>query len=59
MTEIKIKAFFGDWKEVSREQAQRFVRVLYSGMTACNHEKKVKLIEANHLQGISFDDLMK
>ena len=39
---IKIKAFFGDWKEVDKEQAKRFVKHFMAGIvTTSDINKKI------------------
>jgi len=40
---IKIKAFFGDWKEVDKEQAKNFVKHFMAGIvTTSDINKKLK-----------------
>jgi len=40
---IKIKAFFGDWKEVDKEQAKNFVKhFMASIVTTSDINKKLK-----------------
>lgn len=48
---IEIKSYFGGWHTVEREHAERFVRGLING--GC-----VRREIANHLRGISVDDLL-
>ena len=48
---IQIKAFFGDWKEVTKDEAKKFVRNLESGMMC-----KTKKENRNHQQKPSARD---
>jgi len=57
---IKIKAWFGDWKEVDEEQAKRFVKHLMTGIvTTSDINKKIEMIEGKHLQGITVRELLQ
>lgn len=56
---IKIKAFFGDWKEVDEEQAKRFVKYLMEGIVISDINKKIEIIEGKHLQGITVRELLQ
>jgi len=53
---IQIKAFFGDWKEVTKDEAKKFVRKLESGMM-CKTKKKIEIINKNYLRGITYEEL--
>jgi hypothetical protein len=53
---IQIKAFFGDWKEATKDEAKKFVRNLESGMM-CKTKKKIEIINKNHLRGITYEEL--
>jgi len=56
---IKIKAFFGNWKEVDKEQAKRFVKHLMAGIvTTSDIDEKIEIIEGKHLQGITVRELL-
>lgn len=55
---IYIRAWYGPYKEVTREEAKRFCRRVYDEMN-CQHDKKVRLINKEHLAGITFEELMK
>ena len=56
---IKIKAWFGDWKEVDKEQAKRFVKHFMAGIvTTSDINKKIALVEGKHLQGITVKELL-
>ncbi len=50
MTEIKIKAWFSDWKEVSFEKAVNFS---YGIMSLHKPE-----VFNNHFQGITYEEIM-
>ncbi|NMB98302.1 MAG: hypothetical protein GYA02_17130 [Clostridiaceae bacterium] len=57
---IKVKAFFGDWKEVNEEQARKFIKHMLNGITTVsNFEKKITMIEGKHLQGITVKELLQ
>ena len=56
---IQIKAYFGDWKTVSKEQAKDFVKTMMKGMQAVPEAKKPAIIEEKHLRGISVKELLK
>jgi len=56
---IKIKAWFGDWKEVDKEQAKSFVKHFMAGIvTTSDIDKKIAMIEGKHLQGITVRELL-
>ncbi len=56
---IKIKAWFGDWKEVDKEQAKRFVKHFMAGIvTTSDINKKIEMVEGKHLQGITVRELL-
>ena len=70
LSNIQIKFIFSDWKEVTKEQAKKFVEsLLNSGMTCpaikkCEHSdtatpKLYKYIESNYLKGITVEKLLK
>ena len=61
MTEtIKIRAYFGDWKEADIETAKSFVRTMFAGITTVStFEGKAALIDSRHLRGITTAELMK
>ena len=54
---IMVKSFFTGWHEVSKEQAQNYVKHLWQGMTAIAEPQKVAYIERNKLQGITVKEL--
>lgn len=57
--EIKVKAHFGGWHKVSKEQAKEFVKHMISGMQAVPETKRAALIEEKYLRGITVAELLK
>ena len=55
---IKIKAFYGQWKEVNKEKAIEFIKTLKNGMNV-GQEKQNKIINEKHLKGITVEELLK
>ena len=55
---IEIKAWFGDWKEVTKEYAQEFIKDFISRMTVGNEEHRIKQAE-KHLRGITYEQLFQ
>lgn len=56
---IKVKAWFGNWKAVSVEQAKRFVSAIRNGNVCMNDEEFEKYMNEKHLNGITVEELMK
>ncbi len=57
---VKIKAFFGDWKEVDKEQAKNFVKHFMAGIVITSDiNKKIEMVESKHLQGITVRELLQ
>ena len=57
---IKIKAWYGDWKEVDKESAKRFIKHFIEGIvTTSDANKKIEMVEGKHLQGITVRELLK
>ena len=57
---IKIRAFFGNWKEVDKEQAKRFIKHFMAGIvTTSDINKKIEMVESKHLQGITVRELLQ
>jgi hypothetical protein len=48
---IQIKAHYGDWKEVTAEQAIDFYKTFCSGSTALSQEEKEKSFNKDHIDG--------
>lgn len=56
---IKIKAFYGEWKEVTKKQAKEFVENMMQGITTMNEQEKMDHINKKHLQGITVQELLR
>lgn len=60
MKRIRIKAWFGDWHEVTEEKAREFVQSMMKGITTrSTFEGKAELIDGTHLRGITCAELFK
>lgn len=60
MKKIKIKAWFGDWTEVTEEKAREFVSSMMKGIvTRSTFEGKAELIDGTHLRGTTCAELLK
>ena len=56
--EIYIKAYYGDWIQVTKEEAKKFCDSLMSRMQAVRGiENKIKIINEKHLKGITYQEL--
>lgn len=56
---IKVKGFFGDWKEVNKVQAKKFVNHFIAGIvTTSSIDRKIEMVEGKHLQGIKVKELL-
>lgn len=53
---VEIKAYYGDWKKVCEEQAQRYI-CSFLQICPCRSEKLIKCIEKDHLRGITVSQL--
>ncbi len=51
---IEMRSFFGEWKEVTEEQAMKFIKTLKSGMLT---SKKNEIINNRYLRGITVEEL--
>lgn len=59
MKRIRIKAWFGDWHEVTEEKAREFALSMMKRITTrSTFEGKAKLIDGTHLQGITCKELL-
>ena len=56
---IQIKAWFGDWKDATREQARRFWLTWSWGAQGLKEEEKAAVFEQKHLRGATGAELMK
>lgn len=50
---IKVKTFFSGWKEITKEQALKWARHIYNGMTTRTSAGKVEYINSR-LDGTQF-----
>lgn len=48
---LEIKAFFGEWKEATKEQAESFYKIFCEGATAIKWEDKQKYFNEHHIRG--------
>lgn len=48
---LEIKTFFGDWKEVTKEQAERFYKTFREGSTNIKQKDKHKYFNEHHIRG--------
>ena len=55
---IKIKAWFGDWQDATREQARRFWLTWSRGAQGLK-EEKAAVFEQKHLRGAAVAELME
>lgn len=48
---LEIKAFFGEWKEVTKEQAESFYKTFCEGSTAIKLQDKQEYFNKHHIRG--------
>ena len=48
---LEIKAFFGEWKEVTKEQAESFYKTFCEGSTAIKLQDKQEYSNKHHIRG--------
>lgn len=48
---LEIKAFLGDWKEVTKEQAEDFYRTFQNSSTTIKADDKHKYFNEHHIRG--------
>ncbi len=56
---IKIKAWFGDWQDATREQARRFWLTWSRGAQGLKEEEKAAVFEQKRLRGATVVELME
>lgn len=56
---IMIKPIYGDWTEVTREQAKDFVLFLFKNMNGVAPEKQEDYINKNKIKGITVKELLE
>ncbi len=54
---IEIKPLLSDWKQVSKQDAEKFVKSLLDKIMTMNQAEKIKYIESNRLRGIKVEEL--
>ena len=55
---IQIKAFYGDWRIVTKEEAVAFVKLMIDGFQAISSTaKKYQRINEKHIKGITVEEL--
>lgn len=56
---IQIKSHYGDWKIVTREQAEGFIKQIISGFAAVpTKAEQMRIINEKHLRGITAEELL-
>lgn len=55
---IQIKTLFGEWKEVTKEQAKDCVMLRVYNLSCKYKKNTIKYINENILKGIKFDELI-
>lgn len=48
---LEIKTFFGEWKEVTKEQAESFYKVFCEGATTIKWKDRQKYFNDHHIRG--------
>ena len=48
---LKIKAYFGEWENATKEQAEHFYRTFFEGATALKGDKKRERFNKYHIKG--------
>ena len=48
---LEIKTFFGDWKKVTKKQAEAFYQKFYEASTAIALQDKCRYFNDNHIRG--------
>lgn len=54
---IEIRAFYGAWKTVTKEQARKFIMVLMDGMM-CPEIQKIEIAQ-QRVKGITISELLE
>lgn len=54
--DIYIKAWFSPWKKATKEEALIFAKALFNLMPSTKDGRRVALINAHHLKGVSFEE---
>lgn len=56
---IEVKAPYSGWKEVTREQAKRWVEAMQDGMVAIPQDEQEEYFDTHLLRGVTYKELMK
>ena len=56
---IQIKTFFIDWKEVTKEEAKRYIEKIAPMMIALTDQEKIDFINKKRLRGITYEELFE
>lgn len=56
---IEVKAPYSGWKEVTREQAKRWVEAMQDGMVAVPQDEQENYFDTHLLRGITYKELME
>lgn len=56
---IEVKTYFNGWKEVSKEQAKKFVLHIIRNASAIKPEETNDYINQNRLRGITVEELLE
>ena len=56
---IQVRAPISGWHEVSRDQAEAYVRHMMDGMTGIRSDERIAYINAHLLRGITAEELMQ
>ena len=55
---IQIKTLFGEWKEVTKEQAKSYIMLRIYNLSCKYRQNTIDYINKNILKGIKFEDLV-
>lgn len=55
---IQIRGIMSDWREVTKEQAKRFISFMIAGTMTGDEQKRIEMAQ-RHLKGITVEELLK
>lgn len=55
---IQVKTLFGEWKEVTKEQAKSYIMLRIYNLSCKYRQNTIDYINKNILKGIKFEDLV-
>lgn len=55
---IQVKTLFGEWKEVTKEQAKAYIMLRIYNLSCKYRQNTIDYINKNILKGIKFEDLV-